>query len=978
MENLNKEEIMEYWDKLIGEKSKEEVYEMVEYVYGKTIDCLAEEYNKEYDEYNNKILKLLKGNREKFDYKIIEHNKIGRWGSIGNVIINKYSDEINEIYQYKDILSDVEQVIEMLVNKISGEIFTIIYKAVILDIKYYKHNNLLKGDTPEERAQYFNDVIVNSDEYLYEFFEGYPEAVKDMELIAKFSINALKELLENTYKELDKINDIFFKDDNVKCIAKISMDKGDTHNEGRTVAIIEFDNGERIVYKPRRLEIEVAYNKYIEWLDTNLNDDKRLKMTKVYYNDKVGWMEFVNNNSCNDEDDVKEYYYKVGKLMAVLYTFNSNDMHSGNIIAVGNSPVLIDLETILHPNSKKKEIKSAIDVAIQKYSGSVERSALLPSYIVNPRTKEKIDVGGLSNSEEQESPFESDAIVNFDSDEIKISKKKGKMGTEKNIPVKDGNKVTVDKYISYIEKGFRNTYLWIESNKTNYLEKVKELFASLPNRVLLRGTNEYSKMLNLSYHPDLLVNRLDRAMYLIRALVGVRVSSKEAVKCELEQMLNTDIPYFYSFSDSRDLYYNNKLISKDYYDETSLEIIYNKVNEMSEIDMNRQISMMYNKFDMEYPYKSNKVIIKKQDNEYEEETLKRIINIIDKKAIRCAGVDGATWFSKAKDEYDSTMTINLAGEFYNGLTGIYFVLNAYDKKRFNSDIDSLVNDYKKICVKDNTNLKIIKDVTILHNIDLLSLSEIEDYAEILNNNIKDLIENKEYKELNSLYAILMTAYKKLDDQDENITTEIQKSLKLITSSLIEYMENVEKKIEDYKFIDGYYSVLYQLVRYSKNFEDIDVDKLVEDFLTFERNNNIYTTKEDFVKYGYDYIQMMYGKALLYGKSVEDAYLYEEIMSGIENIKNICIEHNYELFGGDAGNIVMLYQISNIIDNSELRDIVNNYKNTFINEFVVKELEKDGHFDVYESFVIDKGITGIAYALMSTSDDYKVMNVFTLE
>lgn len=66
-------------------------------------------------------------------------------------------------------------------------------------------------------------------------------------------------------------------------------------------------------------------------------------------------MEAISYSECNTLDEVSDFYYKIGELLCILYTLNSKDFHCENIIADGDSPVLIDLETLLHGTLEDKK-----------------------------------------------------------------------------------------------------------------------------------------------------------------------------------------------------------------------------------------------------------------------------------------------------------------------------------------------------------------------------------------------------------------------------------------------------------------------------------------------------------------------------------------------------------------------------------------------------------------------------------------------
>ncbi len=66
---------------------------------------------------------------------------------------------------------------------------------------------------------------------------------------------------------------------------------GDVHNNGQTVNIIEFDTGEKIIYKPRSVSGEVCYRKFVvtfnELFKTNLLSIRALDF------DTYGFTEFI-------------------------------------------------------------------------------------------------------------------------------------------------------------------------------------------------------------------------------------------------------------------------------------------------------------------------------------------------------------------------------------------------------------------------------------------------------------------------------------------------------------------------------------------------------------------------------------------------------------------------------------------------------------------------------------------------------------
>ena len=50
-------------------------------------------------------------------------------------------------------------------------------------------------------------------------------------------------------------------------VNRVDFDAGDSHRNGRSVAIVWFDNGVRVVYKPRPMRIDCHFQDMLRWLN---------------------------------------------------------------------------------------------------------------------------------------------------------------------------------------------------------------------------------------------------------------------------------------------------------------------------------------------------------------------------------------------------------------------------------------------------------------------------------------------------------------------------------------------------------------------------------------------------------------------------------------------------------------------------------------------------------------------------------------
>ena len=129
------------------------------------------------------------------------------------------------------------------------------------------------------------------------------------------------------------------------------MDMGDSHENGKTVILLEYSDGSKVVYKPKELDITLAYNEFCKNINA-LAGETYIKTYHILCYEDYTFEEFVKQEECCDKSEVHEFYRNFGRLSCLLFYLNGNDFHRENIIASKNYPVVIDLETLLQRPNK--------------------------------------------------------------------------------------------------------------------------------------------------------------------------------------------------------------------------------------------------------------------------------------------------------------------------------------------------------------------------------------------------------------------------------------------------------------------------------------------------------------------------------------------------------------------------------------------------------------------------------------------------
>jgi class II lanthipeptide synthase len=123
----------------------------------------------------------------------------------------------------------------------------------------------------------------------------------------------------------------------------------DSHSGGRTVMRLEFEAGQTLFYKPRPVDMEWGFAQFVEWFNQQDHGFPRLRALAALRRLNYGWMEEARPAPCASHDAVAQFYRRAGMILALVDLFCGVDLHSENLIASGEHPVLVDIETLFHP-----------------------------------------------------------------------------------------------------------------------------------------------------------------------------------------------------------------------------------------------------------------------------------------------------------------------------------------------------------------------------------------------------------------------------------------------------------------------------------------------------------------------------------------------------------------------------------------------------------------------------------------------------
>lgn len=338
-------------------------------------------------------------------------------------------------------------------------------------------------------------------------------------------------------------------------LSTLNFGLGDSHNGGRSVAICGFDSGHRVVYKPRSCGVDTAFAAIVEAANAMLPDELRLRSPRTIDRGRWGWAEFIEARPGRDLADLRRYQRRMGALLALIHMLQGNDFHLENLLAVGDEPVPIDLETVCVPDLTTQKVDEGQDPVQASIVHSVLRTMLLPSVIGFRGGGGLQNLGALRVEVRHGKTRKVRRLIGVNTDfqrwaETKPEEERGTAAAW----VESGETLEADERISLTQDGYRAAYQAFLPHREFWLgdaSPIRRLEASYV-RVLNRATNVYARLIQQSCEVENLRTGVDRWLAIDRAFLAVpsdrgdrdRSVQVAVVAAESEALFDGDVAYF--------------------------------------------------------------------------------------------------------------------------------------------------------------------------------------------------------------------------------------------------------------------------------------------------------------------------------------------------------------------------------------------------------------------------------------------------
>lgn len=451
--------------------------------------------------------------------------------------------------------------------------------------------------------RFVDEVIADG---LASVLRRYPVFAKLVAILIHDWVDDVGEFLARVQNDRCELEQTFL-DQGVHLGRLTAVDDGlsDPHVGRRMVRVATFECGKSVVYKPRTLAVDGAFQQLLTWCNTQ-GLVQPLRVLKLLNRENYGWVEFVSQGPLMDNLGARRYYVRAGYLLCLAYLLGATDLHHENLIAATDQPVLIDLETLAYHDFNWAGLESTEAQLMhgdQRLWDSVLRSGLLPSWEVGEENEALGDVSGLGSSMSENKVRRTYVWSNLNTDWIHLNIRQEEAMPEKNEVMLYGKIVQASDWVGAIEDGFREMHRLLVRQK--YLlsrdDGPLKSFHALPVRFVVRSTESYLRLLDHSVQPEFLRSGVERSIEIDRlsrnlTIGGAKPREWPILEAERRAIEAMDIPLFGASTDTPDLNIGLSSPLRRFFYMPSYQRIIERVHTLDNLDEQRQVAMIRGAF----------------------------------------------------------------------------------------------------------------------------------------------------------------------------------------------------------------------------------------------------------------------------------------------------------------------------------------------------------------------------------------------
>lgn len=570
---------------------------------------------------------------------------------------------------------EMKSVLQSLAERVMEMVSFVMTPTFLAELKSAATSGQLAGDTPRARLQNYVQGLAAPASALA-LLEKHCVLARQLTMSVDYWVETSLEMLRRLAADWPMIEAAFALEQ-AGGLVQVRAGLGDNHAGGRSVMCLTFRSGQQIIYKPRSLALDQHFQELLSWLNGQ-GLEPTVQTFQVLERGEYGWLPYLVADDCTSEAQVQRFYTRQGIYLALFYLLDATDMHAGNLLACGEHPLFIDLETLFHPWRVDDCSANAGQPAEAALLHSVMRTGMVPQRVWGSEQAEGVDMSGLGAQSGQRSPRALPRWVDIGTDQMRQVWEKQNLSLMHNRPRLNGQEVETLPYLPQILDGFTRTYRLLMEKRQSIQEKILPRFAQDALRFVARPTDIYARFWQESLRPTRLRDAWERERHVDRLWVGITSQPymKSLIPAERADLLNGDIPRFTTTPTSRDLFSSQGECIPNFFPLPALQQVQQRLSQMSERDLAFQCRVITNAFTCSLPASDLEVSTPASAAEITGQRLLagacRIGDWLREQALHdgeCAG-----WVGISQISPQSRILAPAQMDLYDGLAGITFFL----------------------------------------------------------------------------------------------------------------------------------------------------------------------------------------------------------------------------------------------------------------------------------------------------------------
>ena len=484
-----------------------------------------------------------------------------------------------------------------------------------------------------------------------DFFVDYPVLARLIATTIDLWVESTAEFIQRLQTDLAEIENTFSAKGNIGRVEKIDTSLSNPHHGKRIVLALTFSSGVKVVYKPKDLSLDAAFNRLLDWCNQQ-KISLPFKSTKILERQEYGWVEYISQQPCLEQADVNTFYQRAGMLLSLLHLFGTKNCHAENVIAHGQHPILIDADILMQPSINSD------DELNKWFKDSVVGVGFLPAWEGDIYSKSSQDSSVLGNIHPHQ--INSSREWKFiNTDKMHLARKSKVIPAGANVVLFNDKTVAPYDYQEDIIAGFKEIYSLLIKNKDALLktETLLSNFKSAKSRFITRPTLSYAIAAKKSISPQYLTNGFDYSLLIdvlnLNYSTKNKLNNRAILNAEANSLQQQDIPYFSVACDSNVLEVESNSSVGNFFQTSAYQQLTSQLKSLSQEDLALQLKMIRLSLYAKTAHRSTKGIVANEQDDYtnyepisSEELVREAIKIGDSlvdNVIRHG--DGYNWLS---------------------------------------------------------------------------------------------------------------------------------------------------------------------------------------------------------------------------------------------------------------------------------------------------------------------------------------------